>query len=179
MDPKSIKNGVGKMAASILLPGPTLPKLSTNIDRHIDLLSKITCHFPGLFLAIFPPKLLLTFFWSFLAFIQQKETFEHLSCRPPIGLSPISIPSTQNSINFFSRPLFYMAEPQISIFGLCPPYRIVTISYPSNMRTQKSYRGKGFEKREVKFDRPRFYMDSPIHCQNTLIEKHIHFKLSY
>ena len=25
------------MAASILLPGPTLPKLSTNIDRHIDL----------------------------------------------------------------------------------------------------------------------------------------------
>ena len=28
------------MAASILLPGPTLPKLSTNIDRQIDLFSK-------------------------------------------------------------------------------------------------------------------------------------------
>ena len=50
------------MAASILLPGPTLPKLSTNIDRHTDLFSKITCHFPGRFLAIFPPEILLTFF---------------------------------------------------------------------------------------------------------------------
>ena len=50
------------MAASILLPGPTLPILSTNIDRQMDLFSKITCHFPELFLARFLPKLLLTFF---------------------------------------------------------------------------------------------------------------------
>ena len=44
------------MAASILLPGPTLPKLSTNIDRQIDLFSKITCHFPGLFFGDFSSK---------------------------------------------------------------------------------------------------------------------------
>ena len=45
----SIQNRHCHLAASILLPGPTLPKLSTNIDRQIDLFSKITCHFPGLF----------------------------------------------------------------------------------------------------------------------------------
>ena len=37
------------MAASILLPGPTLPKLSTNTTWQMALFSKITCHFPGLF----------------------------------------------------------------------------------------------------------------------------------
>ena len=50
------------MAASILLPGPTLPKLSTNIDRQTDLFSKITCHFPGRFLPIFLPKFCWLFF---------------------------------------------------------------------------------------------------------------------
>ena len=29
----------------------------------------------------------------------------------------------------FFRPLFYMAEPWISIFGLCPPYRNLTCPY--------------------------------------------------
>ena len=65
----------------------------------------------------------------FLAFLKQKQTFGHLSAHPPIGLSPISIPSSSNSINFFSTPLFYMAEPSISILGLCPPYRILTTPY--------------------------------------------------
>ena len=37
------------VAASILLPGPTLPKLSTNTTWQMALFSKITCHFPGLF----------------------------------------------------------------------------------------------------------------------------------
>ena len=84
-----------------------------------------------MFFAIFFDRRLPFFdhFWPFLAFLQQKQTFGHLSAHPPIGLSPISIPSTQNSINFFAGPLFYMAEPQISIFGLCPPYRILTTPY--------------------------------------------------
>ena len=34
---------------------------------------------------------------------------------------------------FFARPLFYMAEPYISILGLCPPYRILTIPYEPKM----------------------------------------------
>ena len=44
------------MAASILLPGPTLPKLSTNIDRHIDLFSKKHVIFQGDFWRFFLPK---------------------------------------------------------------------------------------------------------------------------
>ena len=62
-----------------------------------------------------------------------KSVFLHLSCHPPIGLSPISIPSTCNSINFFARPSFYMAEPHISTFRVMAPYRNIRHLYTSDM----------------------------------------------
>ena len=77
------------MAASILLPGPTLPKLSTNIDRHIDLFSKITCHFPGRFLAIFPPEILLTFFGhSLLSYSKRRHLSTSRVIPRPLSYHP-------------------------------------------------------------------------------------------
>ena len=52
----------------------------------------------------------------------------------PLCSSPFRIVTNLYTINIefyqlFSTPSFYMAEPQISIFGLCPPYRILTTPY--------------------------------------------------